>query len=361
MNCKHCFSALGLCALLAAPLHAAPYDFAPLDSVISSWMERGYYPGGGAVIVAVDDSVVFFKEYGATTASTPVYVASAGKWVAAATIAAVVDRTDLQWDDTVEKWLPQFRGTDKAAISLRQLLSHTSGIMPYLPLPRVDNFNHLDSAVTEILPLPVRFPAGRRFEYGGLAMQVAGRMAEVAAGQEFEPLFQQLIAAPLGMTASHFTPVNTDGGHAPMLGGGLCTSLLDYARFLEMIAHEGSFRGTTVLSPGSVREMQADQVGPATVGEGEFVERGLGLSHHGIYGLGEWREKVDETSGEAYQISSPGWAGAYPWLNKRERVWGFFIAHVVGGSDKPDGFSSFYSSPVLSATVSRIVGGNGEQ
>lgn len=43
-------------------------------------------------------------------------------------------------------------------------------------------------------------------------MQIAGRMAEVAMGKEFEPLFQELIAAPLGMTHSHFTPVNTDGG-----------------------------------------------------------------------------------------------------------------------------------------------------
>ena len=59
----------------------------------------------------------------------------------------------LSWDDPVEKWLPQFRGDAKGDILLRQLLSHTSGVRPYLPAPRVDNYNHLDSAVTEILPL----------------------------------------------------------------------------------------------------------------------------------------------------------------------------------------------------------------
>lgn len=42
-------------------------------------------------------------------------------------------------------------------------------------------------------------------------MQIAGRMAEVAMGEEFEFLFQKLIAVPLEMTGSHFTPVNTDG------------------------------------------------------------------------------------------------------------------------------------------------------
>lgn len=55
------------CALCTAcTLHPAPkesYDFAPLDSVISSWMDKGYYPGG-AICVMKDDSVIFKKTTG---------------------------------------------------------------------------------------------------------------------------------------------------------------------------------------------------------------------------------------------------------------------------------------------------------
>lgn len=221
---------------------------------------------------------------------------------------------------------------------MRQLLSHTSGVRPYLPAPRVDNYNHLDSAVTEILPLDTVFTPGTRFEYGGLAMQIAGRMAEVAMGKEFEPLFQELIAAPLGMAHSHFAPVNTDGGHAPMLGGGLCTTLNDYIRFLKMIYHNGRSGNREILKPETVQTMQADQVRNAVVAPGEYVEKALGQHHIGIYGLGEWRELVDEATGEAYQISSPGWAGAYPWINKRDGVYGFFIAHVQGEANKKTAF-----------------------
>lgn len=105
----------------------------------------------------------------------------------------MVDRTDLGWDDSVEKWLPEFKGDPKGKILLRQLLSHTSGVRPYLPEPRVDNYNHLDSAVAEILPLDTVFTSGTRFEYGGLAMQIAGRMAEVAMGKEFETLFKNCL------------------------------------------------------------------------------------------------------------------------------------------------------------------------
>lgn len=351
----------GMCALMCACVSCAPhkqskYDFFPLDSIIVGWIDKGYYPGA-AICVVKDDSVVFRKCYGGFDGTTKVYVASAGKWVAAAVIAAVVDRTDLGWDDPVGKWLPEYKGDPKGEIPLRRLLSHTSGIRPYLPEPRVDNHNHLDSAVMEILPLDTVFACGTRFEYGGLAMQVAGRMAEVAMGEEFEALFEELIADPLGMENSHFTPVNTDGGHSPMLGGALCTTLDDYMRFLDMIYHDGMFHGKELLRPGTVREMQDDQVRGAKVLPGEYVERSLGMHHNGIYGLGEWRELVDEETGEAYQISSPGWAGAYPWINKHDGVYGFFIAHVVGASSKDDGFSSFYGSPVISRTVSEIVSG----
>ncbi len=333
---------------------AHSYDFTSLDTLVQSWLYKGYYPGA-AIAVARHGEVVFEKCYEDYTPDTKVYVASAGKWVAAATIAAVVDRTSLSWDDCVEKWLPEFKGDIKGQIPLRNLLSHTSGVRPYLPEPRVDNYNSLDSAVAEILPLDTMFASGSRFEYGGLAMQIAGRMAEVVAGKDFEQIFQDYIARPLGMKNSHFVPVNTDGGHAPMLGGGLCTTLHDYMRFLNMIYHDGVYEGDTILSGKSIIEMQRDQVGRACVQPGEYVERALGSLHTGIYGLGEWRELVDEKTGMAYQISSPGWAGAYPWINKRDSVYGFFIAHVEGGANKPDGFSSFYGSPKISRIVSHIV------
>ena len=349
-----CFIA-GSCNV--SSVQGSRYNFSSLDSVIQGWVSKEYYPGASICIVK-NDSVIFQKNYGSYTPDTKVYVASAGKWVAAAVIGAVVDSTSLDWDDPVEKWLPEFKGDAKGKILLRQLLSHTSGVRPYLPEPRVDNYNHLDSAIIEILPLDTVFTPGSRFQYGGLAMQIAGRMAEVAMGKEFETLFQELLAQPLEMKNSHFTPINTDGGHAPMLGGGLCTTLNDYIHFLSMIYHEGMYEGKRILTAETVKEMQANQVKDALVSPGEYTEIALGQSHTGIYGLGEWRELIDKKTGEAYQISSPGWAGAYPWINKRDSVYGFFIAHVVGSSAKEDGFSSFYGSPVISRTVSEILKGN---
>jgi CubicO group peptidase (beta-lactamase class C family) len=59
----------------------------------------------------------------AITPDTKVYVASAGKWVARfAVIGAGVDSTSLDWDDPVEKWLPEFKGDAKGKIFLRTIV-----------------------------------------------------------------------------------------------------------------------------------------------------------------------------------------------------------------------------------------------
>ena len=192
-------------------------------------------------------------------------------------------------------------------------------------------------------------------------------MAELGTGKDWETLFQEKIAHPLGMKNTHFTPVHQGGGHSPMLGGGARTTLHDYANFLNMIFNNGKFfgkyssddskssdeyshNGMQVLSESAIKEMQADQIGEAMVAEHEFVERVRAEIHNGVYGLGEWREELD-SAGDAVLISSPGWAGAYPWIDKTTNSYGFFITHVNVKKANQDGFSSFYSSPVLPIMV----------
>lgn len=328
-------------------------DFKSIDDLIEQWIQKGYYPGASIIIVK-NDSVVLNKNYGTYTSETEVYIASAGKWLASAAIATVVDKTGLKWNDPIEKWLPEFKGKTMGKIELRQLLSHTSGIPKKLFQNKKDTFNILQKSVSEILTLDTVFKPGSRFQYGGEAMQVAGCMAEVATGMDFETLFQVMIAKPIGMKNTHFTPVSTLQGHSPMLAGGARTVINDYIKFLKMIYHDGIFDGKQVLSKESIKQMQADQVRNAVVSKGEFVEKAFGLFHKDIYGLGVWREKVDN-EGNAYQISSPGWAGAYPWINKKDGVYGFFLSHVEGTAAKTDGFSPFINTPVISKLTSAIV------
>jgi CubicO group peptidase (beta-lactamase class C family) len=335
-------------------------DFSAITNLVHGWVDKGYYPGAG-LFVAKDNHVLCEEYFGGYTPETVVLIASAGKWLASATIMSLVNEGKLTLDDPASKWLPEFKDDPKGKATIRQMLSHTSGYMPYQPKENpTDKYQTLTESVAHIVPLPPAFSPGERFDYGGLAMQVAGRMAEVATGKDWETLFQERIARPCRMTNTHFTPVDQGGGHSPMLGGGARTTLRDYANFLSMIANDGSFEGTKVLSTNAVREMQADQVGGAFVKTNEFVERVRGAKHTGIYGLGEWREELD-AQGRAMLISSPSWAGAYPWIDKTTGVYGFFIAHIDGAKVHPSQFSGFYSSPVLATMVREALAAPAQQ
>lgn len=320
-------------------------DFSPLTRRIQSWIDSGYYPGA-AMILAKDDKILYQKYFDNYNPSTVVYIASAGKWLAAATIAAVVDEGKLSWDDKVKKWLPNFTDA-KGEATLRQLLSHTAGYPDYQPPDRhPDDYSSLATSVAQILPLPADTLPGFFFHYGGLAMQVAGRMAELATGKDWETLFREKIARPLNMPSTHFTPVDTTPGHNPMLGGGARTTLDDYAHFLAMIAADGVYRGQRLLSPAAIGEMERDQVLTARVPPDQYVEHARNQHRNDIYGLGEWREEVD-ARGNATLISSPGWAGAYPFVDKTNHLYGFFLARVNLEKAHAAGFNSFYSSPTL--------------
>ncbi len=344
-------SLLGLLIGGGAWAHAQTEDrFPRITERTQSWVDRGYY-SGCSVWIAKDGATIYQKSFGNHTAETEVFIASAGKWLASAMILAVVEDGKLSLDDEVVKWLPEFQGDPKGKATLRQLFSHTSGYPPYQPknLPK-DNYQTTAESVAHLLPLPPNAEPGKQFNYGGLAMQVAGRMAEVVTGKDCETLFQEKIAKPLGMTKTRYTPV--DPAHAPMLAGSAISTLNDYTKFLTMIAQGGVFQGKRILSEKSILEMQADQVGTATVKPNEFVERTRGAKHQGVYGLGMWREEIDE-KGVVSLMSSPSWAGTYPWIDRRTGICGLIMAHVDVNSEsvKREKFSGFWTSPVLAMLV----------
>jgi len=319
------------------------FDFSAVVRLVQRWVDEGYYPGAG-LIIGRRGQVALERYFGAYTPESEEFIASAGKWLASAAIAAVVDRGLLSWDDTVGQWLPELAG-QVGDIRLRQLLSHTSGLEPQQPPGRPDDDHQtLAESVARIATLPLREPPGTRFRYGGLSMQVAGRLAELAAERSFDELFSRWLARPLGLEHTRFTPVDPAPGHTPKLGGGARSNARDYARFLSMIAARGSFAGERVLSQAAVDELERDQVGAARLEPGEFVERVRAASHTGVYGLGVWRERLD-ASGRASQLSSPSWAGTYPWLDRQRDLYGVLVAHVdLGGPAGPSGFNPFHSS-----------------
>ena len=151
------------------------------------------------------------------------------------------------------------------------------------------------------------------------------------------------------MKYSCFVPVSEEPGFNPMLGGGFKTCLHDYMNFLNMVAHNGLFEEKRILSEKAVDEIEADHVKNATIASENYVLRSRQNLHNGIYGLGCWREEIDENN-KTTLISSPGWAGTYPWVDRKNNVYGFVLAKVKGKAFG-EGFSSFYGSAVLPLIV----------
>jgi CubicO group peptidase (beta-lactamase class C family) len=330
------------------------YDFGAAKRRVSGWVGQGFYPGAGLVL-GRGELLLLEQYFGDFGGETEVFIASAGKWLATAAIAAVVDQGLLAWEDRIGRWLPEFKA-DSGNIQLRQLLSHTSGVAEqHPPEQHPDDYQTLEESVAQIVSLPLRDRPGERFRYGGLALQVAGRMAELAAGLRFEELFQRCIARPLALEHTRFTPVDSAPGHNPMLSGGARSTTRDYARFLAMLAGGGRFAGRQVLSAAVVEEMQGDQVGPAMLSPGEFVERARGATHTGVYGLGLWRERLD-AEGRAVHISSPSWAGTYPWIDSERNVYGVLVAHVdLNGPPWEGGFNPLYASAGIAELVAAAI------
>ena len=332
-------------------------DWSSLDHVASEWVVRGFYPGAGLWIGDSEGKTLHVQTFGNMSSDTEVYIASAGKWLAAATIAALVDEGCLQWTDTARKFLPELKDT-KGDATLRQLLAHTAGYPDYQPkLRHRDDYQTLAESMSALEALSAKYPPGIRFKYGGLAFQVAGRMAELATNQKWEEIFQSRIAVPLGMKHPHLTPVDVQGGgHSPMRAGGARSTLNDYSRFLGMILAGGRVANRQVLSTKAIAALEANQLALAEVAlESEFVFRVRAATHAGFYGLGVWREEID-ADGKATLLSSPSWAGTYPWVDRKSGVAGLFIAHVLpDGPAKEARFNSFLSSAILAPLARDVV------
>jgi len=124
-----------------------------------------------------------------------------------AAILHLVGTGRLSLDDRLGALLPKFRGTDKADITIRQLLTHRAGLWEWQP-----TWLHRDAS-GETLPylaaLPLRYPVGSRFAYSDLGFMLLGAVVERVAGMKLDRYVREKLYRPLGMTDTGFLPSST--------------------------------------------------------------------------------------------------------------------------------------------------------
>ena len=205
-----CIGLLGAGSAWAAPVLSPP------DPGIDALLQRydGQVPGA-AVLVLHDGQPVFRRGYGlavvedrtAVTAQTNFRLASVSKQFTAAAILLLAEDGKLGLDDPLKRWLPSLPAAADA-ITLRQLLSHTSGLLDYedLMAPGATTQVH-DSDVLHLLETQDRtyFAPGSAYRYSNSGYALLALVVGKASGTGFAGFLRERIFLPLGMrdTVAH--------------------------------------------------------------------------------------------------------------------------------------------------------------
>jgi CubicO group peptidase (beta-lactamase class C family) len=310
---KTIWGALFAVALLAAPAAGAgPYDAA--DTALHTRVADDQLTGG-VLLVARDGRTLHRLAVGEVTPRTVMPIASASKWLTSATLMTFVDEGKLALDDPVREHLPGFGGA-KSAITVRELLSHTTGLPP--AGCEGDPATTLARCVASIAAGagPSSTP-GTEFHYSGVGFAIAGRIVERLAGTSFQRAFEDRIAKPLHLTHTRFDGTRRPHSRNPSPAASATSTVADYAKFLRMLAAGGTVDGEQILSPASVAEIEKDQVRGLDTRDDDAVQ----ITGIPTYGLGVWRDEVSADD-SIEVVSGSGALGFYPWIDRVHGTYG---------------------------------------
>lgn len=300
------------------------------------------------------------------TTDSVFWIASMTKSISAATILSLVDEGKLALDEPASRWIPQLGKAVLAdgtalnrPVTLRDLLSHTSGLA-FPPRKATDGAQSLGRYVEELVKAPWSFQPGTDYEYG-FGITVAGRCAEIAAGQSFEALVQNRILDPLGMKDTSFHPgerlrarlaktyktaekgAGLEPGYNPFVtpdptvrhmtepSGGLFSTAADMGAFYQMILDQGVHQGKRILS----REAILTMTKPHKAGTQPLN-----------YGLGWQCNLPDKMVVKGFAANSFGHGGAFGthgWIDPDQHLIAVFMVQNVlvdGGGKARETFHS---------------------
>lgn len=288
--------------------------------------------GGFSVGIGEKGDLISLRHFGDITSDTQYPIASASKWLTAATVMAIVDEGKLSLDQPIATWLPELPAA-AGKLTLRQLLSQTSGLagsQGELYELAQDHRITLKQSALDVARRPLISPPGTVFAYGGPGFQLAGAVVEAVTGKRWATVFQEKIAGPLAMTHTYWTHLRLDTTQElpvketlnPVLQGGAMSTARDYLRFLSMLSRGGMSGETRVLSEASVTAMFTDQTSHATM-----TPTGASVLPDAHYSLGSWCESWDE-HGQCLRNSSIGYFGVYPWVERKTGRFGIIFPYV---------------------------------
>lgn len=237
---------------------------------------------GASVAIVHDSQVVFAKGFGVAdpggrpvTAETPFRIASVSKSLTALAVMQLAEAGALELDDTLASLIPELVVEDTEAITVRNLLTHTSGWAERdgLIVESGSGEDALESNVRRIVRTPLDHPVGE-FEYSNANYDVLGFLIEQISGEAFGDYMNKHVFGPLQMTHTFTWEENAEveglaTGYYPYFGlvrplraeflpggvpsGGIMASAEDLSHALIAHLNDGRYGDVRVLSPEGTR------------------------------------------------------------------------------------------------------------
>lgn len=210
------------------------------------------------------------------------------------TLAQLVERGKVVLDSPVVRYVPEWTGGGREAVTVRQLLTHSSGLPSFKPYDTLTK--NPDSLAALLFSTPLERRPGERMVYSDIGAFMMGEVAKRVSGETLDGYFERHVARPLKLKETRFTPPRSwrkriapteidtlRGGlvhgavhdeRAYYLGGvaahaGLFGSARDLARFATMLLRNGTLDGARILQPTTIAQFTAYQ-------DSAFSNRGLG-------------------------------------------------------------------------------------
>ncbi|NWF53284.1 MAG: DUF1343 domain-containing protein [Syntrophaceae bacterium] len=323
---------------------------ATISPIVEEAIRQGQTPGA-VVLIGQREKIVFRQAFGnrtygpqraAMTVDTLFDLASLTKVVATApALLQLVESGGLSLDDPVVKHWPDFRGYDKERITVRQLLTHYSGLRASLSLKK--DWLGYESALEKIVAEKPLHPPDYRFLYSDINFIILGELVRRVSGKSLPAYCRDHIFQPLEMQNSFFLPPAPLYGrlapamedhlgkvHDPValrMGGfgghaGVFSTADDLALFAQAILGEGLSAGKAILSPQTVQTMVLPQ-SPVD----KLPQRGLGWAIHSPVNSdagSNWSECLPPGS-----FGHKGYTGTLIWIDTISRTYLIVLTNRV--------------------------------
>jgi CubicO group peptidase (beta-lactamase class C family) len=361
---------------------------ARLDAYLKNEIAENKIPGA-IMMIQRDGKTVYFSSFGVRDPGTKepltpdsiFRIYSMSKPITTVAAMMLVEEGKLQLDDPLSKYIPAFAnvkvGVEKKAedgtlgldtvpakrpITIQDLMRHTSGLTygffgeglvkkayldAHLFAGDVDNAEFAD----RIAKLPLAYQPGTTWDYSH-SVDILGRVIEVVSGKSLFQFEKERLLDPLGMKdtsfyvtdpakklliAEPFPNDRTIGNEAVMGdprvvrrwesgGGGMVSTIGDYARFAQMMLQGGTLDGKRYLSPKTVAYMGSNHIGQGSgVVPGPYYLPGPGFG----FGLGfavRTEAGVTPWEGSVGEMNWSGAGGTTFWIDPRENMFVVFMA-----------------------------------